>query len=128
MNEPMLHRLLGGTPAAVLLRLAFLSLLVGASLSWLGIDAFDLVVELRRLAAHLYGAGFDAVRQAWRYFAAGAALVVPIWVVVRLLSFRGDRAPPAGAPPEPLPGSPDDGLRTRSTDWRRRNGPTASAS
>ena len=28
--------------------------------------------------------GFDAVRWLWRYFLLGAALVVPIWLLVRL--------------------------------------------
>jgi hypothetical protein len=29
--------------------------------------------------------GFDAVRWLWRYLLLGAAVVVPIWLVVRLL-------------------------------------------
>jgi hypothetical protein len=29
--------------------------------------------------------GFDAVRWLWRYLLLGAALVVPIWLVMRLM-------------------------------------------
>ena len=29
--------------------------------------------------------GFDAVRWLWRYFLLGAVIVVPIWLVLRLM-------------------------------------------
>jgi hypothetical protein len=29
--------------------------------------------------------GFDAIRWVWRYFLLGAALVIPIWFIVRLV-------------------------------------------
>jgi hypothetical protein len=29
--------------------------------------------------------GFDAIKWVWRYFLLGAALVIPIWFIVRLV-------------------------------------------
>ena len=39
---------------------------------------------MRRLIAHIWNMGFDAVRWLWRYFLLGAVIVVPIWFLVRL--------------------------------------------
>jgi hypothetical protein len=33
--------------------------------------------------------GFDAVRYVWQYFLLGAAVVVPLWILLRLV--RGGR-------------------------------------
>jgi hypothetical protein len=38
---------------------------------------------------HIWDLGFDAVRFLWRYLLLGAAVVVPIWLVLRLV--RGPR-------------------------------------
>ena len=87
MSGQALHRFFGGSPLAVLGRLVFLSLVVGALLMWLDIDPMALLDALNRLAQHLWAMGFDAVRQASRYIAAGALIVVPIWFLARLFSF-----------------------------------------
>jgi len=34
---------------------------------------------------HIWDMGFDAVRWLWRYLLLGAAVVVPIWLVVRVM-------------------------------------------
>lgn len=102
MSDSLATRALGGSPLTVLIRLGVVSLLVGAVMSWLGIDALDLVEDLRRAFAHLYGTGFAALRDIGRTLAAGAAVVVPVWLVLRLLSYRGPRparGPGAAVPP-----------------------------
>ena len=35
--------------------------------------------------------GFDAVRWVWRYFLLGAVIVVPIWLIVRLVRAPSER-------------------------------------
>jgi hypothetical protein len=35
--------------------------------------------------------GFDAVRWLWRYLLLGAALVVPIWLIMRLMGIARGR-------------------------------------
>ena len=80
------HRFIGGAPAAVVVRLFIVSLVVGALLVWLDIDPLMLIDALDRLGRHIWGMGFEAVRQLGRYVAAGALVVVPVWLLARLFS------------------------------------------
>jgi hypothetical protein len=86
-----LHRFLGGSPAAVFVRLFFISLIVGVFLMWLDIRPYEIFRAIERLFERLYNLGFDAIREVFEYVLAGAALVVPIWFVARLLSQRPAR-------------------------------------
>ena len=80
-----LTRVLGGSPLAILGRLVLLSILVGVVLQTIGLDPMHIFTSLERLLRHVYAMGFDAVRYLWRYFLLGAVVVVPIWIVLRLL-------------------------------------------
>ncbi|HEY6254302.1 MAG TPA: DUF6460 domain-containing protein [Xanthobacteraceae bacterium] len=77
-------RFFGGPPLSVIFRLALLSILVGVILDVLGFDPWNILDSLRRLVQHVWDLGFDAVRFLWRYLALGAAVVVPIWFLLRL--------------------------------------------
>ena len=66
-------------------RLILLSILVGVILSALGLDPFDIVRSIEQLVRHIWNMGFDAVRWVWRYFLLGAVIVIPIWIIVRLV-------------------------------------------
>lgn len=80
-----LNRWLGGSPGAVIVKLVFLSILVGAFLSLLGLSPPDLFRGVRALIDHVLNMGFGAVREILRYFIYGAVIVVPIWLLTRLL-------------------------------------------
>jgi hypothetical protein len=82
---------LGGSPGAVFLRLAFLSLVVGALLKWLDLHPRDILRGLRNFVESIYEMGFDAVRVAFEYFVVGAMIVVPIWFVLRLMNSGAGR-------------------------------------
>ena len=84
-------RFLGGSPLAVFFRLLFASMLVGAFLVWLDISPFEIFQNLQRLVDYVWSLGFDAVREIGRYILAGAIIVVPIWLILRLMSFRTPR-------------------------------------
>ena len=84
MPTPALDRFIGGTPLAVVLRLALLCVLVGIILSALGFDPSNIVESIRRMIQAVWDMGFDAVRWLWRYFLLGAIIVVPVWLIVRL--------------------------------------------
>jgi hypothetical protein len=86
-----LTRFFGGSPLAVIFRLALLSILVGVILATLGLDPLDILNSLRRLFASIWDMGFEAVRRLARYFLLGAAIVVPIWLVIRLIRAPGRR-------------------------------------
>ena len=89
MADSVATRFLGGSPLTVLVRLVAVSLIVGALMSWLGIDALDILDDVQRAVAHLYGSGFAALRGIGGTVLAGAAVVVPVWLALRVLSWRG---------------------------------------
>ena len=80
----LVTRFFGGPPLSVIFRLALVSILVGVVLEALGFDPLNIIESLERLAQHLWDMGFDAVRFLWRYLLLGAAVVVPIWFIIRL--------------------------------------------
>ena len=86
-----LTRFLGGTPVNVGLRLFFLSLVVGALLMWLDIKPADIVRELLLFVDRIWRMGFHAFRDLGAYLIAGAMIVVPIWLVLRVVNMRGPR-------------------------------------
>lgn len=79
-----LTRFLGGTPGAVATRLILTSILVGVIMSVLGIDPMNIVQTIEALVLNIWDMGFDAVLWVWRYFLLGAAVVIPVWLVMRL--------------------------------------------
>lgn len=87
-----LQRFFGGPPLMVLLRLALLSLVVGIVLSVLGLHPFDIWYGIRGFAARVYAMGFDALEWTLDYFLLGALIVVPIWLLMRVLKFFGGRS------------------------------------
>ena len=85
MSNAVVNRFLGGPPLAVAARLILLCVLVGVILAALGFDPGNIIESIRRLAQNVWDMGFDAVRWVWRYFLLGAIVVVPIWLIVRLV-------------------------------------------
>lgn len=90
-DETPINRFLGGSPGSVLLRLFFVSLIVGAFLMWLDIRPLDIFRGLTQLVNRIWGLGFDAIREVADYVLAGAAIVVPVWLALRLLNMRNGR-------------------------------------
>ena len=90
-QETALNRFLGGSPGGVFLRLLFVSLIVGAFLMWLDIRPWDIFRGLQQLVDRFWGLGFDAIREIADYILAGAAIVVPVWLVLRLMNMRNAR-------------------------------------
>jgi len=98
MHEPMpeprrmqAHHILGGSPSSVVIRLVFFSFIVGVLLSVFGFSPADLLDSLTRLIRGIYEMGFGAIERIVRYFLLGAAIVVPIFVVMRLVSLAQRR-------------------------------------
>jgi Family of unknown function (DUF6460) len=90
-EETALNRFLGGSPGAVFVRLLFVSLIVGAFLMWLDIRPADVFRALKDLGDRIWALGFDAIRVLADYVLAGAAIVVPVWLVLRLMNMRNAR-------------------------------------
>jgi Domain of unknown function (DUF6460) len=81
----VLTRFFGGSPLGVILRLALLSILVGVILEVLGLDPWNILESLRVLYQRIWDMGFEAVRWLGRYLLLGAAIVVPVWLIMRLM-------------------------------------------
>ena len=83
--ESYLRRFFGGAPLAVIFRLLLLSILVGVILEVLGLDPMNIFQSLRVLVLRAWDMGFETIRWLARYLALGAVVVIPIWLVVRLV-------------------------------------------
>ncbi len=81
-----LHRFLGGSPGAVLVRLVFLSLLVGAGMAMMGVTPGLLFAQAYDTIHSLIALSFDTFHDAGRWFVAGAVVVVPLWFLSRLFA------------------------------------------
>jgi Family of unknown function (DUF6460) len=90
MND-VVHRFFGGSPMAVLVRLILLSILVGVVLAALGFDPQNLFPSLQRLIMRIWDMGWDAVNWAWKYFILGALLVIPVWLIVRVVKMQSQQ-------------------------------------
>lgn len=84
-TDSYVTRFFGGPPLSVIFRLVLLSILIGVILEVLGLDPWNVIDSLRSLLLRIWDMGFDAVRWLWRYLLLGAALVVPIWLIMRLV-------------------------------------------
>jgi hypothetical protein len=84
-SQDGMRRFLGGSPVAVAFRLILLSILVGVVLAAIGFDPWNIVNSIRLLLERIWNLGFDAINGLWRYFLLGAVIVVPVWLLSRLL-------------------------------------------
>jgi hypothetical protein len=84
MSGPV-TRFLGGSPLSVLLKLALLSLAVGILLSWLDLQPLDLVEWVVDLVRDAWSMVFGSLGRAAEYFVLGAVIVVPIFLISRLM-------------------------------------------
>ena len=99
MAGERVNRFFGGSPLAVLFRLALLSVLVGVVLSALDIDVRNLIPRIVQLLQDIWSMGFDAVRWLWNYFLLGAIIVLPIWLIMRIFRAGGGNPDPVDIPP-----------------------------
>jgi len=85
MSDTPLHRFLGGSPGSVVFRLLVISLIVGAAMVFFNLTPKDLVESVRHLVESVLGSGIESVRSLLLYVLYGAMVVVPIFLVVRIL-------------------------------------------
>jgi Family of unknown function (DUF6460) len=83
---------LGGHPLSVFIRLALISVVVGLLLSVFGITPRNFFQTLDGLARYVYDMGFGAIEWLLQYMVLGAMIVIPIWLIARLL--RADKIRP----------------------------------
>ncbi len=85
MSNSTVVRFVGGSPVAVLLRLIVVSFVVGFLLDAFGLDPATLIDEVARTARRIVEYGFSDLRLFGRMLLTGAMVVVPVWIILRLL-------------------------------------------
>ncbi|MCE7027265.1 DUF6460 domain-containing protein [Jiella avicenniae] len=80
-----INRFLGGSPIGVAVRLILISILVGFILSWLNWNPRDIIDWGVRTVDWVWRSLFGSAERAVYYFLLGAAIVVPVFIISRLL-------------------------------------------
>jgi hypothetical protein len=85
MANETVNRFFGGSPLSVIFKLVLLSVVVGVILKVLGLDPWNIWRSIENLVRTIWDMGFEAIEWIVRYFLLGAVIVVPIWLIVRLV-------------------------------------------
>ena len=80
------NRFLGGPPLAVLGKLILLSILIGVVLSALGLDPLNIFEAFSACSAMSGTWASMPCAGCGSYFLLGAVIVIPIWLIMRLVS------------------------------------------
>jgi hypothetical protein len=88
MNGSALARFLGGSPATVAVRLIVISFIVGVLLVMWGFEPGDIVEGIVQIFRRLADFALTDFHQFGRVLLTGAMVVVPIWLILRLLDSR----------------------------------------
>jgi hypothetical protein len=87
MADPV-NRFLGDTLVRTIVKLIVVCLIVGFVLAFLGFTPDNIVSTVRYWFYDLWYNGFKALGKVGDYMLLGAIVVIPIFVILRLLSYR----------------------------------------
>jgi hypothetical protein len=100
-----MERFFGGNPLSVILKLALVCVVVGIVLAVLGYSPPDLlrsIPDLLHAFSNLLRAisemGWGWVESAFNWFILGAIIVIPIWIIIRVLKFMSGDSGRASRP------------------------------
>ncbi len=82
------NRFLGDSPGRTLIKLLVVSLIVGFIMAVFGVDPWDLVYGIRNFVLDLWHTGFSALGRIGDYLLLGATVVIPLFIILRLMSSR----------------------------------------
>jgi hypothetical protein len=82
------NRLLGDTPGRTIVKLVILSVVVGFVMSMMGWTPWDLVDLVSDGVRKLWRSGFRALGDVGNYLLVGAVIVIPIFILMRILNWR----------------------------------------
>ncbi|MBW3097452.1 DUF6460 domain-containing protein [Pseudohoeflea coraliihabitans] len=83
-----LNRFLGDSPLRTLLKLLVISFIVGVVMSAINWYPVDIYFWLRDMVVHLWETGFAALGRFGSYLVLGATIVIPIFLLLRLVNYR----------------------------------------
>ena len=81
-------RFLGDTPFRTVVKLAVISFVVGIVMTALDLSVLDIFDGVREFVVRIWNMGFAAIERFLSYFLIGAAIVVPAFLIIRILKFR----------------------------------------
>lgn len=85
------RQILGDTLGRTIIKLVVVSLIVGAVMSVFGLAPMDVWWGLRDFAVGLWQSGWAALGRFGDWLILGASVVLPLFILARLLSFRAER-------------------------------------
>jgi hypothetical protein len=83
-----LNRFLGDTPVRTMVKLVVLCVVVGFVMSTFGLYPMDILLWVRRFFIDLWRSGFAALGTVGDYLLLGGAIVIPIFIALRILNWR----------------------------------------
>lgn len=83
-----LTRFLGDSPLRILLKLIVISFIVGLVMSAFGWSPMDVVYAVRGFFLDIWHLGFHAFDRFAGYILLGAAVVIPVFLLIRIASYR----------------------------------------
>jgi len=83
-----INRFLGDTPARVIVKLILVSLVVGVVMHAFNWSPYDILWGVRDFFFQLWNMGFSAIARFADYLLLGAAVVIPAFILLRIVSYR----------------------------------------
>jgi len=87
-----LNRFLGDTPLRTAVKLLVMSLVAGFVMNTVGWSPRDILRGVTNFFRKIWDLGFDAIFSSLEYLIVGAAVVIPVFLFIRLMSYRGSNA------------------------------------
>lgn len=82
------NKFLGDTPARTIVKLIVVCLIVGFVLHIWGFRPQTILGDIREFFQNIVSQGFQAFGDVGTYLVLGAIIVIPIFVILRLMSYR----------------------------------------
>ncbi|MBP2562022.1 hypothetical protein J2T08_001913 [Neorhizobium galegae] len=82
------NKFLGDTPGRTIIKLIVVCLLVGFVLAFFGFTPDNIGDTIRYWFLDLWYNGFRALGRVGNYLVLGAIIVIPIFIILRLISYR----------------------------------------
>ncbi|MCA1491167.1 DUF6460 domain-containing protein [Sinorhizobium alkalisoli] len=83
-----INRFLGDSPLRVLVKLVVVSILVGFVMTFFDWYPVDIYYGIRNFLLDVWYKGFAALGRVGDYLLVGAAVVIPAFLLLRILSYR----------------------------------------
>lgn len=83
-----INKFLGDSPLRVLVKLVVVSILVGFVMTVFDWYPADILYAIRNFLVDIWRTGFAALGRVGDYLLLGAAVVIPVFLILRVLSYR----------------------------------------